>query len=91
MMSVDAILATKLNDDLKTCASGFARSATETTNPELRRAFAEASQKAIQSQEQLFRLMEKKGWYTAPAARDEDIQQVLPQLQVLQSDTLVGV
>lgn len=91
MMSVDAILATKLNDDLKACASGFARSATETTIPELRQAFAEASQRAIQKQQQLFLLMEKKGWYTPPAARDEDIEQVLPQLQVLQSDTLVGV
>lgn len=90
-MSVDAILATKLNDDLKFCASGFARSATETTIPQLRNAFAEASQKAILSQQQLYTLMEKKGWYRPAAARDEDIQQVLPQLQALQMETFVGV
>lgn len=90
-MSVDAIIATKVNDGLKFCAAGFARSATETTIPQLRNAFAEASRKAIMSQEKLYTLMEARGWYRPPAARSEDIQQTLPQLQALQMRTPVGV
>lgn len=90
-MSIDAIIATKVNDGLKFCAGGFARSATETTIPQLRNAFAEASQNAIMSQQQLFTIMEKKGWYRPAVARDEDIQQALPQLQALQMETPVGV
>lgn len=88
---MDPIIATKLDDGLKFCASGFARSATECANPQLRNVLAEASQKAIQNQEKLFTLMEARGWYRPPMARAEDIQQILPQLEALTMGTTVEV
>lgn len=88
---MDPIIATKLNNSLKTCASGFAKSATECSNPQVRSALAQASQNAIRRQEELYMLMEQRGWYRPPVARDEDIQSVLPQLQSLIQQTPVGV
>lgn len=86
-MNVDPLIATKVNDSLKVCAGGFARSATECANPQLRNLFAEASQKAIRNQEQLTTMMEQRGWYRPPMARAEDIEMILPQLQALTMDT----
>lgn len=90
-MSMDAIIATKVNNELKACASGFARSATECSTTQIRNLLAKASQDAIQRQEQLSSLMEQRGWYVPPVAHREDIEQILPQLQALRMETPVGV
>src|SRR5690554_4399129 len=89
--SMDPIIATKVNDGLKCCASGFALSATEASTPQLRNAFLQASQNAIRRQEELSKIMESRGWYRPPAAHPEDIQAILPQLQALVMETPVGV
>lgn len=88
---MDAIIATNLNHGLKSCASGFALSATECSTPELRNLLAQASQEAIKRQEQLYYLMEQRGWYNAVKAHQEDIQSVLPQLKALTQGTPVTV
>lgn len=88
---MDSLIATKLNDGLKHCAGTFAKSATECSNPELRRLLAQASQNAIQTQEKLTTLMQQRGWYRPPAARQEDIQMIVPQLQALTAETTVTV
>lgn len=88
---MDPIIATSVNTGLKTCASGFARSATECSTPEVRNALAKASQNAIQRQAELTKLMEQRGWYVPVDAHTEDIQAVLPQLQALQGKVPVGV
>ena len=80
---MDAIIATSVNSSLKACAAGFARSATECSSPHLRNLMAKASQDAIRRQEQLTALMEQRGWYVPPEARQEDIDQILTQLRAL--------
>lgn len=87
---MDAIIATKVNSALKTCASSYAMSATECSTPQLRDLFAKASQDAIRRQHELYTLMEQRGWYRALPAHREDIQAVLPQLQQF-VNTPVGV
>lgn len=79
----DAIIATQINQSLKTCATQFAHSAVETGTPQVREIFAKASQDAIHRQQQLYELMERRGWYAAIDARQEDIHKVMPQLQAL--------
>lgn len=83
MPSMDPIIAAKVNDGLKHCATSFAYSAVEADTPQIRNAFLEASQNAIRRQEELARIMESRGWYRAPAAHREDVQSILPQLQSL--------
>lgn len=80
---MDQIVATSCNDSLKQCAKGFAASAVEAATPEVRQAFAEMSQAAIERQQQLFALMEQRGWYTPVPSHPEDVQQLLPELQQL--------
>lgn len=89
-MAMDAIIATKLNNELKACASGFARSATECSSPEIRNLMAKASQDAIRRQEELTMLMEQRGWYIPPVARQEDIEEIMPQLQALTLEAPIG-
>lgn len=88
---MDPIIATKVNDGLKMCASGFARTATECSSPQIRNVMAKASQDSIQRQAELTKLMEQRGWYRPPAAHQEDIQQIMPQLEALMMETTVGV
>lgn len=78
---MDPIVATTCNDGLKTCAKGFAASAVEASTPQVRQAFVQMSQAAIDRQEQLSKMMEQKGWYTPVPAHQQDVQQVLPELQ----------
>lgn len=80
---MDPIVATTCNDGLKTCAKGFAASAVEASTPQVRQAFVQMSQAAIDRQEQLSKMMEQKGWYTPVSARREDVQQVVNELQQL--------
>jgi len=87
---MDAIIATSVNSSLKACAAGFARSATECSSPHLRNLMAKASQDAIRRQEQLTALMEQRGWYVPPEARQEDIDQILTQLRALTTPAPVG-
>src|SRR5690606_26397475 len=47
MPSMDPIIAAKVNDGLKHCATSFAYSAVEADTPQIRNAFLEASQNAI--------------------------------------------
>lgn len=91
MQGMDAIIATKVNDGLKCCASGFALSATECSNSQLRNLFLQSCQSAVRRQEELVKLMEQRGWYRPPMARTEDIQQILPQLQALSPTAMAGV
>jgi len=84
---MDPIIATQVNHGLKTCASGFARSATECSTPQIRSLLAQASQDAINRQEELTRLMESRGWYVPPMARQEDINEIMPQLQALAAES----
>jgi len=51
---------------------------------------AKASQDAIRRQEQLTALMEQRGWYVPPEARQEDIDQILTQLRALTAPAPVG-
>lgn len=78
---MDQIVATTCNDSLKACATGFATSAVEASTPQVRQAFVQMSQAAIQRQEQLATMMEQKGWYTPVPAHQQDVQQLLPELQ----------
>lgn len=80
---MDQLIATKCNNSLKACAKGFAGSATEASTPQVRQAFMQMSQKAIQMQEELSKMMEQKGWYTPVPAHQEDVQKVLPELKNL--------
>lgn len=85
--AMDAIIATQVDQGLKTCAMQFAHSAVETSSPQVRDAFAKASQDSIRRQQQLYGLMEQRGWYVPPVARQEDIQDVISQLQTLTMET----
>lgn len=78
---MDIAIATMLNADLKSCVTTCAKSATECTTPELRRAFAQISQDGIERQERLTNLMSQKGIYVAPRADQETINLLMPQLQ----------
>lgn len=80
---MDQIVATTCNDSLKLCAKGFAASAVEASTPQVRQAFVQMSQAAIQRQEELAKMMEQKGWYTPVPAHQQDVQQLLPELQSL--------
>lgn len=80
---MDAFIAAACNDALKLCATGFIGSAVEASTPEVRQAFLQMSQAAIERQAQLSQLMEQKGWYTPVPARREDVQQVVNELQQL--------
>lgn len=80
---MDQIFATSCNDHLKQCAKGFASSALEASTPEVRQAFMQMSQAAVERQGQLAKMMQQKGWYTPVAAHEQDIQQLLPELQAI--------
>lgn len=80
---MDQIVATSCNDSLKLCAKGFASSAVEASTPQVRQAFIQMSQTAIERQEQLAKMMEQKGWYTPVPAHQQDVQQLLPELQAM--------
>lgn len=79
--SMDIAIATSIDKDLKSCVASCAKSACECTTPELRQAFARISQEGIQRQERLANLMSTKGWYVAPRADHQTMQQLAPQLQ----------
>lgn len=81
--NMDAVIATSLNNNLKSCVTSCAKSATEAVTPEIRRTFAEISQEGIRRQEALVRVMEEKGWYRAPFAEAETIRTLMPQLTTL--------
>ncbi len=78
---MDQIVATSCNDALKQCAKGFAASALEASTPQVRQAFVQMSQAAIERQEQLTKLMEQRGWYTPVPAHQQDVQRILPELE----------
>ncbi len=80
---MDVFIATSTNSALKSCAKGFAGSACEAATPEIRHAFMQMSQAAIQQQEKLTKLMEEKGWYTPVPAHQEDVQKVVTELNQL--------
>lgn len=82
-MLSDAVIATQANDGLKHCITSCAKAASEAANSALRAAFAQISQDGIRRQGELAKLMEQKGWYTAPALNPAHIQQIMPQIQSL--------
>lgn len=80
---MDQIVATSCNDSLKQCATHFASSATEASTSEVRKAFVQMSQAAIERQGQLAKMMEQKGWYTPVPAQQQDVQKLLPELEAM--------
>ncbi|MFZ5826999.1 MAG: spore coat protein [Bacillota bacterium] len=78
---MDIAIATLLDKDLKSCVSTNARSACESTTPQLRQAFTQISQEGIQRQARLAGMMAQKGWYVPPQADQSTINTLMPQLQ----------
>jgi spore coat protein CotF len=78
---LDIAIATAVNKDLKFCVTTCIKSAVEASTPELRQVFTQIATDGVRRQEQLVRMSESKGWYVAPPADQQMINQLAPQLQ----------
>jgi spore coat protein CotF len=61
-------------DHLKNCSSTFTKTALETTNPVLRRVFADSIPNLIEMAYEVFLYQNKNGYYQVPKLSQEDMQ-----------------
>ncbi|GIP22791.1 MULTISPECIES: spore coat protein [Paenibacillus] len=73
----DAAISTLMLNQIKPHASGLARSATEVTNPVLRRVLASQSQNFVEMAYELYQYQNVRGYYQVPQLSGQDLHTLL--------------
>lgn len=73
----DAVISTLMLSQVKAHASGLSRSATEVTNPVVRRVLASQSQNFVEMAYELFEYQNVRGYYQVPQLSGQDLHTLL--------------